>query len=519
MGITLFTLLMSVLVCLSCQVHAQLIEYSMTHQINLGLSDVIIRDNGDYLFTASAISPTYDSIMALTILTNSSFEVQQVNRYKSLNEDDFSCALQLSNGNYLVAGAMRQNFNTTEGAGFYMLNEAGEVLLSRRYTEEHDDRMLEMYEQSDSTWMFFVREGVNNKPTKIFHVNNQGDILSQRIYLFDNIGVFAETVCADGLGAYYMCGRAWNMDTQTYDLFVCAVNDQQMLWYKTFGFGRDVTCYANTFEPGGDLVIAGNIVDAQAELTSNTFILRLDSNGDYQSCFEYYRDETLTEFVYDIHPDGNGNVIVSGQYYTLEGADGLLYKVDGDGNVLWAHRYEGTGYDGVGWFRVLPDGKLLISAASGYKWLLIADSDGNSACSSYDVPLLMNALTPSIMTSTPDADTPDMTAITPDYQIMADSVTTAELCTSTLIDSPFTVSDWTLYPSPAGDYLNIAPGTLKHDRNEAIITNALGSIVMRKSLDLAHDRQLRVAHLPPGVYYLTLLNDDRVVGTQAFVKE
>ena len=101
------TLLMSVLVCLSCQVHAQLIEYSMTHQINLGLSDVIIRDNGDYLFTASAISPTYDSIMALTILTNSSFEVQQVNRYKSLNEDDFSCALQLSNGNYLVAGAMR----------------------------------------------------------------------------------------------------------------------------------------------------------------------------------------------------------------------------------------------------------------------------------------------------------------------------------------------------------------------------------------------------------------------------
>jgi hypothetical protein len=61
-----------------------------------------------------------------------------------------------------------------------------------------NDRVLDIFEQADNTLMIFIREGVNNRPTKVIHANEDGDILSQRAYyVHNNMGLLANAVVAD----------------------------------------------------------------------------------------------------------------------------------------------------------------------------------------------------------------------------------------------------------------------------------------------------------------------------------
>ena len=203
--------------CISILSFSQpIVEKTFSNEIKFTLSDGVQFDDGNWMFSAFAYSLTPgDSAMSIVLKTDSTFSLLWAKRYKHLRRDDFSCLTPLKDGNVLIGGTMRQTFSLEDGGSIYKLDTAGNVIWHLMYDEDFDDRVLDIFEQEDSTLMIFIREGVTNRPSKIIHATSQGSIISQRAYTVDsNLGLLANAVVADESENYYFSGNVQHQGIQ-----------------------------------------------------------------------------------------------------------------------------------------------------------------------------------------------------------------------------------------------------------------------------------------------------------------
>jgi hypothetical protein len=93
--------------------------------------------------------------------------------------------------------------------------------------------------------------------------------------------------------------------------------------------------------------------------------------------------------------------------------------------------------------------------------------------------------------------------------------------TPSALDAPTTFDvitenlEFSVFPNPASDYLNIAINRLTAQRVQ--VTNMNGQLMQEAWLD-NNNNQLRINNLNPGIYFIQVIDEQGQTHTQRFVK-
>lgn len=110
--LTCFLALSLIFILSADQAHSQaLIEKTFSSNLKVQHYQSIQLSNGDFVFTAAAYPASFDSSMALLIKTDSLLQVKWIKRYKMFHGDLFRTVKQSLDGNLIIAGSGRENFN------------------------------------------------------------------------------------------------------------------------------------------------------------------------------------------------------------------------------------------------------------------------------------------------------------------------------------------------------------------------------------------------------------------------
>ncbi|MCB0843253.1 MAG: T9SS type A sorting domain-containing protein [Bacteroidetes bacterium] len=501
--------------------HAQqLIEKILSNEIKLAISDGVRFDDGNWMFSAYAYSITPgDSAMAIVFKTDSSFTPLWAKRFKALRGDDFSCITPLIDGNVLVGGAMRQGFAIEEGGSVFKLDTAGNIIWHLMYEEDHDDRVLDIFEEADSSLMIFIREGVTNRPTKIVHAAKDGTIISQRTYTFDTSnGLLANVVISDENEQYYFSG-AGNFQGSS-EAYVCAVDNTNLLWFKRYKIGgRDVGQFASAYNPYDQTIILGGSIKDTVGIFVNFWLLKTDLQGNVIWSKEYGGDLGYTEDVSVIKPLSDGNIMVFGRAFSDQGSQGFAMKLDAQGNKLWVRGYNPTSPTvGIGDVFSFPDGRMLINANSGQEiFLMTTTADAVNACSISDVSLNVAALSVEDSSYALNSAHPGIVEFIPPLDTFDISIDDSLLCEASVGIEEFRVQKLEIYPNPVNDQLTVVLPENINSKLECRIIDATGRTIIPNIIQNSGELNLNVSDLPAGIYWI-LLNVDRKVFSQKFVR-
>lgn len=506
---------------LSASFAQSVFEKILTNEIELALSDGVRLDDGSWMFSAFAYSITPgDSAMAMVIKTDSTFSPIWAKRYKNLRRDDFSCITPLSDGNVLIGGTMRQSFALEEGGSVLKLDTAGNVLWHQLYDEDFDDRVLEIFEQADSSLMIFIREGVTNRPSKVVHTTKNGAILTQRTYKVDStsLGLLANSVVADEQGQYYFSGAVPIQGMQ--EVFVCAVDDTDLLWNKGFQFsGRNVGSFKSVYLPDDQTIMLGGFIADTVGIFGNIWLLKMDLTGTVIWAKEYGRQERFTENISGIMPLDSGKIMMYGTFFGDQGSQGFVMALDSLGNKIWENAYAPASPSfGIADVFVLPDGRLLANANSGEEvYLLTLSASGETVCNSTDVEMIVAPLPVKDTTYSLIVDSPGIVEVTPVLEVTDVQVQDSVSCSGSVSLGTEVRLQLEIYPNPVQDQLTVI---LPEGIDQAVactIVDAVGRIISPKTVRSGSEIIVDVTDLAAGVYWLQLSTDGENVA-RTFVR-
>ncbi|MEL7530187.1 MAG: T9SS type A sorting domain-containing protein [Bacteroidota bacterium] len=498
-----------------------LTEKVLSTDLKMALSDGVRLEDGSWMFSAFANSITPgDSSMAMVVKTDSSFSLLWAKRYKYLRRDDFSCITKLSDGNVIVGGTMRQSFSLENGGSLYKLDTAGNVIWHLFYDDSSDDRVENIFEQADSSLVIFIRKGVSNNPTKIIHASQEGNIISQREYtLADNqsLGLLADEVVADENEQYYFTGSVSNQGVQ--EAYVCALDDNTLLWYKRFRFAdRSTSSFKIAYDPmGQSLFIAGGVPDTIGIFT-NIWLAKLDLMGNMLWAKEYGGPLRYTEFITGIYPQANGDILLSGSVFNDNGSDGYLMRLDATGNKLWEKGYKpNTTTFSLGAF-LLADGRMLLNGNSGTAvYLMTTDTNGQSACSSKSITLDVADLSAEDSTYALTVSNPGILKVVPPVSLSDVVVNDSLLCMSSVSIEKRSLLTLTLYPNPAQDQLTVVLPDGFSQSAACVVVDAFGRTLSPDMKRSPREIQINISDLAKGIYWVNLSADGQTL-SRTFVR-
>lgn len=497
-----------------------LLEKILSNEIKLALSDGVRFDDGNWMFSAFAYSVTPgDSAMAIVLKTDSTFTPLWAKRYKYLRRDDFSCMTLLMDGNVLVGGTMRQDFSLQDGGSVFKLDTAGNVIWHLMYDEAFGDRVLDIFEQADSSLMIFIREGVTNQPTKVIHASKTGNILSQRAFSVDNnLGLLANTVVVDENEQYYFSGTVFLQGTS--ELYVCAVNADSLLWYKRFKFGdRSVGHFNSAYNPADQtLILGGSIVDTVG-IFVNIWLAKMDLQGDLVWIKEYGRDLGYTENVSAISPLPNGDFMIHGSVFDDQGSQGFAMQLDSMGNQRWARGYAPTSPSvGIGNVFFLPDGRMLLNANSGEEvFLITTTAGGENTCNTTEITMNVAELSAIDATYVLTSNNPGVQEFIPPLEIFDISINDSLSCAGSVGISEVERRSLEIYPNPAHDRVAVVMPEGSSHKVACTLIDAWGRKITPNMTHSPGEIRMDVSGLPAGMYWI-LLHADGKVYAEKFVK-
>ncbi|MEM7372296.1 MAG: T9SS type A sorting domain-containing protein [Bacteroidota bacterium] len=498
-------------------------ESRLSHTYSLGIQDIELLQDGMMLMAANAQPPfLHDSSIAMLLKVDSSHQVLWSRRFKAFARDDFSCITQLSDGNFLIGGSMRQDFINQSGAGIYKVDSAGTVLWHKVYSDSFDDRVLEIFEMADSSLMIFIRHGVTNRPTKIVHASVTGDILSQQIYYFSSsVGVFAEKVIRGTNGTFYLTGDVRNNEPR-FVSFVCALEAGSMMmnWCKFYDLGADVSSHHLAELSDGSLIVGGNIIESVVTNANNTWLMKLDDAGTVSWAHSYAQPEFGNEFMTGLAIVEQDEILTFGKAFGSPSSDGFGMRLDASGSTVhWVKRYNQFEDQSVSGPLFLPDGRMLLTGfSSGSSLLLTTSASGESFCSHIDSSFVVSVLTVEDSTVSPTSDLPTIETNVPTISVADDSIAVESICGGNVrIEED--LEQWlNVYPVPVADWLTIELTQVDMNSLTVKILDMTGRLFIEESLTGKEISQLDVSSLVGGVYLLTI-QGNRGRAVRKFVKE
>lgn len=332
------------------------------------------------------------------------------------------------------------------------------------------------------------------------------------------------------------------------------------IWAKNYGGTDWDGSYCNTLDASGNIFVAGYYQSPSIIIGTDTFtnngvadflITKIDSNGNI--LWSRNAGGTKDDWAVSISPDTDGNIYVTGPYYsptitfdttTLINADGLgtttdmfLTKYDNDGNMLWSKRFGGTANDWVSSLSIDYSSNIYL-AGSFYSTIVDIDSLSITNNGSRDIFIAKFNNTCNVLfaVSAGGSGWDEVNSITIDsseniyvcgdfgtsslslgsstlQNVGQSDIFFAKLGITTSIHETSNSFDFSAYPNPCTD--NITINVPKETTVEVSTIN--GQII--KSIDInSKSTTVNLTGLSSGVYIVRLITDKEIV-TKKIIKE
>lgn len=441
-----------------------LFQKEISYTNTLSLSEIIkLPDNG-YLGCGYTKTSTIDSLHAIIVRMDSLMQVEWCKRFIILARNDFRCIEALSDGNFLVGGAGRQEFSSYYGATLFKIDGSGNVIWHKLYSNVYDDAALGVFEQNDNSIVLFVRYGVTGQPSKILKTDASGNLLSEIELSTANVfsGIIGDCVTGDGSGNYYMGGTALNSATGKHMHYIAKTSDEAVIWYNEYDLGReDAYLYSITVLSDGNVAAAGNVKDETNTDLSNIAVMKIDQDdGSVVWAKEIKQTEAYFQSAYSIGALENNEMMVCGRANTALGYQAIAVKLSADGEIIWSKEYGEGPYESLGFLNEVSGNRYLFGGRMSLTdgpYFVQTNANGISACLTEGFSFVMNELTADIYSPEVFTEDPDVEPVIPGFEESTLTLTEETICTGTVaVDNIQDLASLiSVYPNPADKFLTI----------------------------------------------------------------
>lgn len=358
----------------------------------------------------------------------------------------------------------------------------------------------------DPSIVTYTLSALNNTPF-VCKFDNSGNFIwaKQMTSSFSNSG-FCRGIAADNLANIIFTGWGSPMDMDpgpstfmAQDDFVTKLDaNGNFVWAKSFQFALG-GCAIKT-DAIGNIYRTGNFggtVDfdpgpstftlSSPGTTTDVYVQKLSNSGNF--LWANVIGTTTEDIPKSIAISTSGNVFITGALSSNLISDIFISKVDSIGNIAWVKQFGGTNGDQGN--DIMVDASQNIYTTGYFNGTM----DCDPTLSSYT------------LTSFP--------ANTNNAFVLKWSPTAASsgIKTSTNNNNNFSIC-----PNPSDGILNVHISTPLHVTNELQIINVLGQVVYQSSIT-SQESSIHVQQLNSGIYYLKVLENNKVIYTQKLIKE
>ncbi len=440
-------------------------------------SDIWNDGMGHFFITAFSYPATYDSSMSLIIKTNDLMQLEWVKRFKILHRDYLTCISPCKDGNLLLGGSARENFNQNSGACLFKVDTSGNLIWSRQYSLSYDDALLKVFEQQDNSLMVFIRNGVSNVSNRVLHCDSNGIILSAHTYSVGFSGLYGESVTTDGQGNYFLCGTVAGGAGNAV-LFVSAFRQDSLLWFKQYDPGRIMTAYGICRLDDGTLTVNGSIADPAISNSYNVWLMRIDTLGNSIWAKEYQQPLAYSETIGGIQSLPNTCTLMLGQANTTNGFTAFAAKIDATGNPVWAGDYGNFPFQSFYTAYPLTDGRILMNAFTlNEAYFTMTDAQGHGVCNNHPMTLLAAPLNFTVSAVNPVPAVPAITTLSAPVFVTTPQVSISNLCSGNVGTQEWLKEVFPdVFPNPCSDHFYFYADRAEEVRLQ--LFNSSGGVVL-----------------------------------------
>lgn len=495
------------------------------------------------------------------------------------NNDVANYIAQDFSGNTYIAG-YSVNINEDKNLYTQKIDGSGNTVWTKTYTGTSGyspDEVVGLKADANNVYVLgSVRDSAQSYNYCTIKYNANGDTVWVRKYNNVNESDRAAAMDVNAAGSVVVTGRT---DTNPDDTI--AQYDFGTVLYNTTGVQQWATLYnsngTNTDEPVAvKLTATGNVYvsgRSQSAGVDNISTVKYNSAGVQQWAQTYNggsgndRNETMLL-------DGNENVYICGRTTAGNGAfDGLLVKYDANGTQQWVKTFNGSG-DGEDRFDEIvqdADGNIIVAgktdadntAGVNFDYLvakydasgtllwdttyassptsddaangLSTDNDGNIYVTgesyigtAYSYVTIKYGSNPQLLVYNNNQGDDKAKAVTVNSTAVYVTggstgngtqydATTVKYDLGTGIKEAIVNNALRVYPNPCTDYTNINISTKLNEDMLLVITDVTGKVI--RQVQPRTQQQLSTIDMASGIYFINLVNDDRIISSHKLIVE
>jgi uncharacterized delta-60 repeat protein len=295
--------------------------------------------DGGYIVAGTTDSFGAGGYDAWVLKLDSTGAVQWQYTYGGGGDDYASWIRQISNGDYIVAGATTSFSAHSFDFWVFELSSNGSIIWQKTYGGQYDDEATYIENTSDGG---FIVAGFTNSfdggsydHAWILKLNSTGGIVWQNTYggSGEDVATYVQQTTD---GGYIVAGYTNSTGAGYDDFWVLKLNSNgSVVWSKTYGgAGYDDASSAQQTADGG-YIVAGTSDSFTSGGNANLWVLKLDSTGDVTWQNDY--GGTSDDYAYSIQQASDGGYIVAGQTssFAVGTCSAWVLKLEADGSITW----------------------------------------------------------------------------------------------------------------------------------------------------------------------------------------
>ena len=453
-----------------------------------GVKTIQLKDKG-YLSCGTSDGFMINYKAAYLVKTDSLGNLLWKKQYDfAVNKSDFfTGVVELPDSNYLLLGITTNTITNDDDAFLCKLDTAGNVLWLKKYMYPDDDEAMDFKLTPDGKVIIlgYTFSGTSALNVLFIKTDLNGNLLWRKVLGANNFrhDEYHTIDVIKNNSEYIISGQKGycNSGNCYFDFSVMLTDTAgNELWQKQYGD----SLVDDIGKGGAPTLDKGYVMCGQ--YNNEGVIIKLDSLGNWQWFKGYNLDSGNTIVQVKQLPDSGYVMITSSSDFCSMSYTGFLIRTDKNGNEIWKRAYPGVsgnaGNEFYG-FNTTADKGFIITGKFNHigqpyqnTWLVKTDSVGKDG---------------------------------------AGSCLVTGLVSSSEADSYQDENHFKIFPNPVNDILNITT-TLNVAYVNIKITNMLGEVVLSESLN---KQVLNIKCLVQGIYFLSVYDKEKLLGTKKLVKE
>ena len=340
-----------------------------------GLGAIAVTFDGGYVAVGSVRSFGSGGSDAWVVRLDAAGNVVWQKAYGGAGTDAAVTALPARDGTITIVGGTSSTGAGSHDGWVFKLDAQGSVVWQKTFGGPGDDGFNAGDAASDGGLCVAgttIPAGAESSRPWVLRLDASGSTLWQQTY--EQPG-YLEDVRATADGGCVVAGYVGGAVVLKLDA------TGSLAWQRIYGAPGQGSVEDIQLTKDGGFIAAG-YTSAFGAGGYDAMVLRLDSRGDVIWEKAYGGPSYDTSCGIAVLPD-NGFVVTGVTIQSGASEDGVVWRVDDNGNILWQHRYGGTGYDSVCSPRPTPDGGMVGVAnfhasryGTGETIVLKLDADG-----------------------------------------------------------------------------------------------------------------------------------------------